>query len=342
MQRLKTLLRCAGKAVLVLIIFLAASGLFLRYQGLQYTLATLTGTWGSAPDITLMAGENAPCGGATPCESNPIRVLTFNIFCRLCSSPDSGFQPWEVRVPQLIEVMQRHQPDLIGFQETGTQADLDDLLAWNPAFVVHTWRAGPLVYADAALAYDSTRFEPLDAGWFWLNPNPTLPFGWAWLWQSMPRYVTWIWLREVETGFVFLFTNTHFDNNHPNRVASTLLFNEMLGEAADAYPTIAVGDFNTEPTTARYADLQHGDPPRFVNAHDLAADPSFPSFEGLDLAPRALGRYEHFDNIIDHIFIAGPVEVEVTEWLVDANLYDGNERASDHPAVFAEVTLRIP
>ena len=341
-SRPKNCLKCAGKAFLLLAIVLLAAGLFVRYQGVQYTLATLTGTWGSAPDLAIVTGENAPCGGQTPCESNPIRVLTFNIFCRMCSHPDSGYEPWDARVPHLVEVMQRYQPDLIGLQETGTQADLNDLLAWNPSLVVHTWRAGPLVYADAALAYDATRFEPLDSGWFWLNPNPALPFGWAWRWQSMPRYVTWIWLREVETGFVFLYTNTHFDNNAPNKEAAALLFNDMLAETADFYPIISTGDFNTEPTSQRYANLRHGDPPRFVNTHDLAPAPAFPDFDALDLATPPPGRYQQFESLIDHIFVAGPIEAEVREWRVDANLYGDGQRASDHPAVFAELILRIP
>lgn len=333
--------RCAGTAVVATLLLVAALGLTLRFQGVQYFLGAVAG-WGSAPDVTTLLQAGGPCEGTRPCESSTLRVLTFNVFCRLCSQPNSGYEPWDARLPHLIGVIQRHQPHLIGLQEAGTQADLDDLLGWNPAYVVHTWRAGPLVYADAALAYDATRLEALDAGTFWLNPNPSLPFGWAWQWQSMPRYVAWIWLREIETGFVFLFVNTHFDNNDRNKEPSALLFNEMLGGATAVAPVIAVGDFNTEPVTGRYRNLQHGDPPRFINAHDIAGTRHFDDFDDATLKQPAAGRYRAFDRLIDHIFVAGPIDAEVTAWGVDANVYGAGYRASDHPAIFAEMRLRLP
>jgi len=176
-----------------------------------------------------------------------------------------------------------------------------------------------------------------------LSPNPGLPFGFGWLKLSAPRYLTWACLRDRDTGFTFLFLNSHLDNNPINKENSAPLIFKTFGPHAAQMPMIFTGDFNTNPTTDRYVRLQKGyeEEVIFHNTADLAAqrvqrlyDSSGP--EGI------LGEFQNFEHMIDHIFLAGPVRKDVLQWVVDENRYGPDQRpASDHSALFAEIRMEI-
>jgi len=51
---------------------------------------------------------------------------------------------------------------------------------------------------------------------------------------------------------------------------------------------------------------------------------------------------ENLDHIIDHILLGGDWDKKVTRWVVDRRGYGPEQlRASDHPAVFAEVSFSL-
>lgn len=335
------------KSLLLMLLSAGLLAVMAVFQGPQQLFALATGSWGRLPGETALRDPAENCGAQVSCDSGPMRVLTFNILCRICTESDSkpGYETWYVRLPYLREIIRYYDLDLIGFQETGGQRDLEEL---NPDPDHYAWlafHAGGLLYGDAALLYRKDRFEALDSGQFWLNPNFRLPFSFGWKPLSMPRYVNWARLRNRENDFEFLFVNTHFDNNSPNKEPSAVLVHEVMRVPALHLPIVLTGDFNTQGDTQRYQNLVRGNEaePLLKQTAELAAvrelvPPAFPKEPAVEAAP------DLFMGQIDHIFVGGPGEWTVTRWAVDTRVGGaaGDIRPSDHPAVFAEVrcTLR--
>jgi endonuclease/exonuclease/phosphatase family metal-dependent hydrolase len=184
----------------------------------------------------------------------------------------------------------------------------------------------------------------LDSGQFWLSPKPWLPFGFSWLRLSAPRYLTWAHLSDRRSGFAFLFMNSHVDNNPINKEAAAGLIFEVFSKYARRMPVIFTGDFNTNPTTDRYQVFQQGagDEIVFFNTADLAPERSMQPYISNGQDTGDLVPFEQFEHMIDHIFVAGPLQKEVFSWIVDYNTYGSPQRdASDHPALFSELRLTL-
>ncbi|NLN92558.1 MAG: hypothetical protein GX130_04505 [Candidatus Hydrogenedens sp.] len=310
---------------------------YVNYNGIQYTLGLLTN---SIRDPYFDSSGYEParnCFGEEECSSGELRVLCYNILCRICE-PE---QPWEERLPYLRRLIAYYDPDLFGSQELGGWKDIEELLADTEEYETVTFTFGPWTYADSALFFKKERFELLDSGQFWLNPKHNLPFGFGWLRLSMPRYACWACLRDKSNGFTFLFMNSHFDNNSLNKDTTAPIMYDNFAKHGERLPIVFTGDFNTDLRAERYEKLLSGTEgvKVFTNAADLA-----PALEmQLYTAGERNTERESFtayDQAIEHILVAGPGEVSVGEWIMDYNSYgDPQQDASDHPALFA--TLRF-
>lgn len=342
---MKRMLKRILKFLAVTCVIVAVLAAFVYFQGIQYTLALLTG---SLRDPYFDSAQYEPeknCYGVQPCSSDVIRVLTYNIFCRICGQ--EGDDPWDIRVTHLRRLVERYDPDLIGSQELGGWKDMQEYLPDGDAYATVTFEFGPWTYGDSALFYRRSRYELLDSGQFWLSPNPGLPFGFAWLKLSAPRYLTWACLRDLHTGFTFLFLNSHLDNNPLNKETSAPLIYEAFSAHAKRLPIIFTGDFNTNSTTQRYARLQKGNEGVLVfhDTADIVVQREVQVYQPGSDEPTSTSVFTRCEHMIDHIFIAGPGSNEVLRWVVDENLYGEPQRqASDHPALYAELrmTLQVP
>lgn len=333
------------KFLAVTCIIAASLAVFVYCQGIQYTVALLSNSLRDPhfDSSGYEPGDN--CHGEEPCSSGVIRVLTYNVFCRICGQ--EGDDPWDVRVARLRRLVERYDPDLIGSQELGGWKDMQEYLPEGDKYATVTFEFGPWTYGDSALFYRRSRYELLDSGQFWLSPNPGLPFGFSWLKLSAPRYLTWACLRDLHTGFTFLFLNSHLDNNTLNKESSAPLIYKTFSAHAERLPIIFTGDFNTNPTTTRYTVLQQGHDgvQVFHNAADIAAQREVQVYLPGNDEPSSTGAFDRFEHMIDHIFVAGPTSTEVLRWVVDENLYgEPLRQASDHPALYAELrmTLQLP
>ncbi len=336
---MKRFFKITVKIILVLFIFGLLLTAFTYFQGIQYSLALLTGSLRNPYFDSSPYPQSENCYGTTPCSSGIVRVLTYNVLCRVCVKDD--YDPWDIRVEHLRNLVERYDPDLIGSQELGGWQDLQEFLPDKDTYETVTFCFGPWTYGDSALFYRKSRYALLDSGQFWLSPNPGLPFGFGWLKLSAPRYLTWACLRDRDTGFTFLFMNSHLDNNPLNKESSAPLIFKTFSPHAKHMPIIFTGDFNTNPTVDRYSVLQNGytENTVFHNTADLTERRAHRlcAAAGMDGPETDFSRFEH---TIDHIFLAGPGEKEVLQWVVDENLYGPEQRrASDHPAVFAEVQM---
>jgi endonuclease/exonuclease/phosphatase family metal-dependent hydrolase len=330
------------KVILIALVLLVAVVVALKLDGIQYVFALATGSF-SKPYFDVSAYLQSPnCDGTDSCESGPIRVMTYNVLCRPCVK--EGFDPWDERLPHLQEMIARYDADLLGLQELGGFGDIETFARVFPQYEYVTYTFSEWAYGDCALFYRKERFEALDSGQMWLGPKPTVPLGAGWKALAMPRYVNWVYLRQKSNGFRFLYVNTHFDNNTRNKEASASLFAKTFAPLAAVMPIIVTGDFNTNQQVARYRNLKGdtGTSRVFDDVFDLASEKKV--IQNIPDGVKAL-RAEFFTDparAIDHIFLAGPVEKNVSRWIEDASVYGQDNRwPSDHPAVYAEVGLRM-
>jgi len=333
-----------GIALLFLVALGTLVALFVYHNGIAYTVATLNDGW-PQPYFDTSQHPRATCTQPGPCTTGPLRVLSYNIYNgsalleRLADLPDCP--PWTERVPHLRTLLAGLNADLVGLQEMGGRPDMQALLPEAPGYTLVTYTFDDHHYSDSALLFRGERFQLLDSGQFWLSPTPELPFGFGWQRLSVWRYVNWAYLEERNSGFRFLFANTHFDNNGPNKEAAARVVSDVFGAYAEAVPIIFTGDFNTPPTTERYQHLTgaaQGDV-WLHNTHDLAPAPVF-ALVGEGPIPERWPGQPGWDHMIDHIFVAGPVDAEVTLWRTALAFYDDPPQPlSDHPYVLAELQL---
>jgi endonuclease/exonuclease/phosphatase family metal-dependent hydrolase len=317
-------------------------GLFVVWQdGIQYAMAKILGSSGQPYFDAAAHPAEKSCGGAVPCESGPLKVMTFNVLCRMCDKGKTGYQPWDDRFPHLRDRIKKYDPDLLGLQELGGFADIHAFTEALPVYGFVSYRFGKWTYADCALFYRKDRFDVLDSGQLWLSPKPALPFAKAWR-LSMPRYVNWVCLRQKSNGFEFLYVNTHFDNAGVNKEPSAKLFAGVFGPIAEKMPVVVTGDFNTDRTTARYKNLLGPGSGKLNDTYDLAKTKEVINNVPEDKRPPDMDDFINPDRAIDHIFVAGPLKQEVTRWVMDASTYGMDyRRPSDHPSVYAEFNLLL-
>jgi len=329
------------KRIAVVAVVLLLFAVYVRHDGIQYTMAFVLHSW-SKPYFNLEPyRRKANCDGASPCESGRLKVLTYNVLCRVCEK--DGYDKWNERWPHLKDLIAKYDADLFGAQELGGYGDIDTILKAFPQYACETYKFGPWAYGDCALFYRADRFEVLDAGQMWLSPKPSVPFAHNWKPLSVPRYVNWAYLRQKSNGFRFLFVNTHFDNNSANKEPSAVLFSRTFRPIAESVPIVATGDFNTDVRAERYRNIRGAKdgPAVFNDTMDLAKTKNVLQSAGAIASDDEIRWHTDLERTIDHIFVAGPVDAEVFDWTQDATVYAPWFRwPSDHPAVYAELNLR--
>ncbi|HUT99983.1 MAG TPA: endonuclease/exonuclease/phosphatase family protein [Myxococcota bacterium] len=281
------------------------------------------------------------CGSGDSAGRINVGVMTFNVLCSFCNDQ---YDPWEERLDYFADIMQRHDPDLLGLQELTWASEVDQFLAFMDGyeaayFVGQT--PGPLgqyEYPDAAILYRAARFELEENGFYWLSPTPDEP------WSSgfsenlqLPRLVNWARLLEKNTGREIVFITTHFDNNSPSQELSAPLLLERTAPWADELPVIVTGDFNSQPADEAYHILTEGvagDVFHLTNAFDIVAEWSLDSNQ--DPAPD----YDTTSRI-DHIFTAGKdMTFDCSAWTADLHVYgQGEKYPSDHWPIAARLSF---
>ena len=304
--------------------------LVIYLQGVQY-FAALTGN-GFAKELpALDAYLTENNNGELTCNSEPVNILTFNVeygsafieamATRFRNGSTGGALPWSVRAPEIAARIAGFSPDLIGLQETHTDADIASIVPLSEYTLVN-YRQGDFQYGDAALLFKTAKFSLLDQGQLWLGRNPKLPMSFGFRVLAMIRYVNWAVLRQNSTGFTFLFVNTHFDNARVNKEPSADLFREKIASLAKGMPVIVTGDFNTTATSNRYQRFtgREGNQVLLWNAYELAGSP--------DANPKY-----HPDQRIDHILAGGPCPIKSELWFIDPRPLHNGQRMSDHDPI---------
>ena len=274
-----------------------------------------------AMPIMSTARRNAKAG-----QPATINVMSYNI---RMNTPLDGVNAWPLRVHKVTGLLRFHQADIFGVQEALPE-QVQDLIAAFPEFDhLGVGRDdGKSAGEHMSVFYRKSRFEKLDGGTFWLNEDTTKPgFGWD---AACNRTVTWLKLKDRNTGKSFYFLNTHFDHRGSTaRVESAKLVAARIQQInREKLPLILMGDFNATPDS---------EPIRIILGHlkdsrGLSETPPY--------GPNATsGGFEvkEMTRTIDFIFVNDRLRI-----LRHGNLADtyGVYYPSDHLAVLAEVELK--
>jgi len=202
---------------------------------------------------------------------NVTKVMTFNVLCEVCDVTNYG--RWRDRLPYLADVLARHEPDIIGFQEPIDENNVQQLQAMIPDHVPLFFNRPRMPsYPDACIFYNPTvsrvhfclfvcflqhlffsfsffssifkLFKVVDYDVYWLSDTPDRPYSMGWVF-SLFRVVIWARMVEISSNQEFIFSSTHFDNNGGNKENTVKLFLDRNRPFVDQnLPIIAVGDYN--------------------------------------------------------------------------------------------------
>jgi len=258
------------------------------------------------------------------CVAQEFRVATYNI--RYDARSDTG-NLWADRSPHLFQLIRFHGFDIFGIQE-GLKHQVEALKGGLPGFdYIGVGRDdGREAGEYSAIFFDTTKFEVVRHGTFWLAENTAVPNkGWD---AALPRICTWGLFTDKRTGFQFFLFNTHFDHVGVDaRRESASLIVKKAAELGSGIPMIITGDFNVDQHSDSYEVLNTGGVVK--DAYELAS---------FHYAPN--GTFNNFDirrvseSRIDHIFLSPPFQVERYGILTDS--YEG-KLPSDHFPVMAVV-----
>lgn len=198
---------------------------------------------------------------------------------------------WSERKVPISNYVLKNQIEVIGFQEVlnNQLLDLQTLLA-HYKYVGVGRDDGQTKGEYSPIFYDSTKFEALRSGTFWLSPTPEIPSkGWD---AALNRICTYVLLkkRNKPQELIWVF-NTHFDHVG---VEARLRSAELILAQIEAYlndlnaPVILLGDFNMEETDSgialirtRFKDfscLQIPDRKRVKKYHEICLPTTFNGF----------------------------------------------------------------
>lgn len=211
---------------------------------------------------------------------NGLLMATYNI--RYYTEKD-GENAWPHRRERLVNQLMSHQPSIIGMQEVlhAQLLDLRQLLPAHYAYVGVGRDDGATLGEYAPIWYDSSLFELLESGHFWLSQQPNLPAkGWD---AHLPRICSWAVLRDRQQDRSLLVMNSHFDHAGTEaRLQSAALVAQIGSSLSKGLPLVFMGDLNCTPTEAPHQHLVQAGWRDARNTAQSLSGPvgTFPDFDG--------------------------------------------------------------
>ncbi len=255
-----------------------------------------------------------------------IKVMSYNIRCGYCEPIDS-INHWSKRKTLVAQIIRDAKPQLIGLQEAEKfqVLDLANLLSDYEWYGIGRDDGG--TGEMNAILVDKSRFRIEAKETIHLSPTPyQVSLGWD---ARFKRTLTKVKLRDLKTGKIVNFFNSHFD--HIGKVArlnSARLITDEVRKIGNE-PLILTGDFNDRPGFDGYRVLSSSllDAAIISDSLPKGGDISFNGF-GADVQP---------GNKIDYIFVSQDFSVRSHETIT--KLYDG-KYPSDHFAIVSSLRLR--
>lgn len=256
-----------------------------------------------------------------PSEPVEIKVMTYNV--RYATAPD-GENAWPHRREALIDLVRRHDPDVLGVQEA-LASQVDELSAALPTHsVIGVGRDDGVRRGEySAIFYRRDKLGLSEGGTKWISDHPDQP-GSIGPGAHIPRVFSW-GVFFAAGGGRLLILNAHLDHESPDaRLMGTRQMREFA-DARETLPTLLMGDYN----------CSFGDVP----IEHVLADKRFSAAK-----PKAgpFGTFNAFDPkatdgpMIDHVFTSN--EWEVLDAQIDRSAPNGRTPSDHFPFI---VRLRL-
>ena len=264
----------------------------------------------------------------------PLSVMTFNI---RYNNPADSIYNWDHRKGMVYDVFLKYKPDLAGLQEVlySQLTDLSDTLKGYSHFGAGR-DDGDKAGEFACIFYKTSRFTRVDQANFWLSKTPDIPGSKSWH-TACTRMVSWMMLRDRQSGQLFFIFNTHFDHaSEEARIESAKLLRKQIDEITSGRPVIVCGDFNSTASDSAYKILTRKSVPGFLtdtraSLNDSVKQPSY-SFVGFPFHPEE-------GNLIDFIFTRNAQAWNVKTQLIITDNRNGLY-PSDHLPVITEFLVK--
>ena len=184
----------------------------------------------------------------------PIKLISYNLRNSGARDGDNAWMKRRHATPQMIR---QEAPDVFGVQE-GLIDQLQYIDTECPQYVrVGVGRDDGAEGGEImAIYYLRDRFELVDSGTLWLSETPAeVSRGWD---GACNRTMTWVELRDKNSGKEFFYFNTHLD--HRGKIAREESVKLIVGEiqriAGPKGTAVLGGDFNTRQRPV-FALLEH-------------------------------------------------------------------------------------
>ena len=242
-----------------------------------------------------------------------VSIMSCNLRC--LTPLDLGKKSWFNRADLLLEDIASAAPGIIGFQEaTRWQYDymVDCLEGYDS---VITYRDKSPLSEGCPVFYNSSLYELVDKGSFWLSETPdVMSRDWG---SACYRICSYVIMADKASGAEFVVFNTHLD--HVSDEARIKGIDVVLDKIAafGGMPAVIMGDFNAEEGSETYTA---------VTENFLDAVYELPE-------PDKRGTYQSWGELeggkrIDY-FMVSKNGVEVLDYDVIEPVHDG-VYASDH------------
>ncbi|UUX34399.1 endonuclease/exonuclease/phosphatase family protein [Fundicoccus culcitae] len=251
-----------------------------------------------------------------------MRVMTFNLRREIKEDQ----QNWTQRKTYAFQIIQAHQPEIIGFQEVMPHMyeDLKKELFHHYDYFGE-FRSNDSDTEMEPIFFNKNSYTLIDAGSFMLSENPDEDYSIGWD-AAFPRIASWVKLHNNEQKPYYII-NCHFD--HIGTVAreeSSKLILEKITELTQEFslPAIIMGDFNTLPTEGwldpllnsrqlnnSYNHLKQTNPHKLLTFHEYKG-----TKEGLP---------------IDHIFSTKDLEIQQSQIIRDE--FNGCYPSDHYPVI---------
>lgn len=177
-----------------------------------------------------------------------ISVMSSNV--RTVSPFDLFKKSWLYRADLIIKNIEAERPDIIGFQEVTRfhYKYLTDCLDGYDNIL--TYRDGSFLSEGCPIFYNTSKFQLIDKGSFWLSSTPDeMSRDWG---AAYNRICSFVVLKQLSDGKELAVFNTHLDHiSEKARINGIALILEKLKAFGD-YPCVIMGDFNAEENSETY------------------------------------------------------------------------------------------
>ncbi len=151
------------------------------------------------------------------------------------------------RAPRFQKLILEYQPDVLALQENSA-----DWVYYCKSYFSKTYLIVDDFSCNVLLRKD--RFEVVKDGHFWMSPTPNIKSQFEG--DSGPRFCCWVLVKDKLTQREFFISNCHPDwNNDTQRALQVDVLIEQMTPYYEQYPSIACGDFNSEPDGPIYARM---------------------------------------------------------------------------------------